>query len=217
MEDYKLPSIPDLIEKLRPTAHTDALASLRSLRLNALFVYFQYSVAAVRLQEASIKAMEGGQDKNFSTHDEYEDCLLKLYSSAINAYSNLRTCLHFTRGLVEDIPKDATGLTKLEAYRESHAAWARDLIDRRDRIAAHPSQRDALVWKPNMWCDDGRVGFAVRNVDDPSQGRKIILHPRNDLERLRSYLSGLAPLMSVTFGLAQATVSMLPTGVQNAG
>lgn len=130
MEDYKLPSMPDLIEKLRPTAHTDALASLRLLRLNALFVYFQYSVAAVRLQEASIKAMEGGQDKNFSTHDEYEDCLLKLYSPAINAYSHLRTCLHFARG------------------------------------------------------------------------------------RLRSYLSGLPPLMSITFGLAQATSSMLPSGVQ---
>lgn len=146
--------------------------------------------------------MEGGQDKNVSTQDEYEDCLLKLYSSAINAYSHLRTCLHFARGLVEDIPKDATGLATLEAYWESHAAWARDLIERRNRIAAHPAQRDALVWKPNMWCDDGRVGFTVRNVDDPSQGRKIILHPRSDLERLRSYLSGLPPLMSITFGLA---------------
>jgi hypothetical protein len=200
MDDYKLAPLVDIIERARPSAYSNADATARFWRLNALFVYFQYSVAAVRLEEASIKAMAGGQDRNFATHDDYEDCLLKLYSSAINAYSNLRTCLHFARAIADDIPKNAPGFAQLAAYRTSHDAWAKDVIERRNRIAAHPEKRDVLVWKPNGWSDDGRVFFVPRNIDNPDQSQKIVLHPRDDLEQLRSYISGLAPLLNLALG-----------------
>lgn len=190
MDDYKLESLANLIDKLRPLIDKEKIWMVRYLRLQALFVYFQYAVASVRIQEENIKKMEGGQHKNFSTHAEYADCLLKLYSSAVTAYSNLRTCLRFSMTVIDSISKsDRDG--EFNNFRNQYDLWCRDIVDKRDRIAAHPEEEAGIVWKSNMWSDNGQVKFRVINLHIPSTGRQITLKPRKDLEKLREYISQL--------------------------
>jgi hypothetical protein len=199
MTDYELNPILDLIEKVRSAPEADPVRTARLRRLNALFVYFQYAVASVRLQEESIVRMAGGQHRNFATHAEYGDCLSKIYSSAIAAYSHLRTCLNFTRALIDDIDIQHQS-TAFQEFRDQQTVWARELISKRDTIAAHPEQPNNLVWKPNMWSDDGRIRFAAKS-------RQVMLSPREDLEHLRVYLSELSEHLLESWRLTESQVS----------
>ncbi len=130
---------------------------------------------------------EVGQHKNFETHTEYEDCLLKIYSSAVATYSNLRTCLRFTKAIIDSIPNKEQD-QDFRKFRDDSKAWVEEVIDKRDRIAAHPEEENKIVWKPNAWSDNGQVRFRAINPENPESSRKITLEPRNDLEKLRKYL-----------------------------
>lgn len=192
MEDYKLEKIVDLIDKVRPSTNdekNDRLADY--LRLSALFVYFQYAVASVRMQEGNIKNMVGGQHRNFTTHEEYADCLLKLYSSAITAYSNIRTSLNFSYAIIKDVPESLQD-KDFKTFRNQNRLWVKNVVDKRDRVTAHPEEKDKIVWKPNMWSDNGQVRFRAINPKCPESSCQIILEPRSDLEKLRLYLLELA-------------------------
>jgi len=190
MNDYELDNIKELIERLRPLVNESKDWEVRYLRLQALFVYFQYAVASTCIQEENIQKMAGGQHRNCSTHAEYADCLLKLYSSAVTAYSNLRTCLRFSNAIINSI-QDSEQDEEFKKFRSGYNEWAKALIDKRDRVTAHPEESDKIVWKPNMWNDNGQIRFRAMNSQVPSASRQITLEPRKDLERLRKYLSEL--------------------------
>ncbi|MEW5805589.1 MAG: hypothetical protein AB1721_02610 [Patescibacteria group bacterium] len=200
MDDYKLENLVNLIDKLRPLIDEGGGWTVTYLRLQALFVYFQYAVASVRLQEENIQKMADGQHKNFSTHAEYADCLLKLYSSAVTAYSNLRTCLRFSKTIIDSISElDQDG--EFKNFRIKYEQWVKGVTNKRDRITAHPEEKDRIVWKPNMWSDNGQVRFRAINPQIPSASQEIILEPRKDLEKLREYLSRLSIHLARTWKL----------------
>ena len=201
MDEYELIPIKELIAKVREAEASDPVWTLPRLRLDALFVYFGYAVASVHMQEENIQKMAGGQQKNFATQAEYGDCLNKIYSSGITAYSNLRTCLHFSKSIIDDIPKEKLS-PEFEAFRSRHYIdWAKELIDNRNTVAAHPNNPGGIVWKPNMWSDDGRIGFNAINLGNISLSRKVTLHPRVDLNHLRAYLGGLPDHLSESWGM----------------
>lgn len=200
MDDYKLKNLVKVIDKLRPLVNQGEMWTINYLRLQALFVYFQYAVASVRIQEDNIRKMEGGQHRNFATHEEYADCLLKLYSSAVTAYSNMRTCLNFGYAVIESIPESQQD-ENFKNFRSQNDQWVEDVIDKRDRVAAHPEEENRIVWKPNMWSDNGQIRFRAINHENPESSRQIILEPRNDLEELRKYLSELTSHLERLWGL----------------
>ncbi len=200
MNDYKLENLIAVINKLRHLVDEKKTWLVGYLRLQALFVYFQYAVASVRIQEENIRKMEGGQHKNFETHIEYEDCLLKIYSSAITTYSNLRTCLGFTQAIINSI-SDKEQDKDFRKFRDNNKAWVKEVVDKRDRIAAHPEEEDRIVWKPNAWSDNGQVRFRVINPENPESSRQITLEPRNDLEKLRKYLLELTSYLERLWSL----------------
>ena len=186
--DYDLPQLVHIVDKVRPQGSSDDLWMDRYLRLNVVLVYLGYAVATAHSQEENIARMAGGQHKIFTTHQEYGDCLNKIYASAVNAYSNIRTCLETTRALIDEIPRDHQS-EGFREFRTMNSEWVQDVIDRRDRVAIHPGQnKKQIVWKPNGWSDNGEVYFHVVNPVIPTGSRKIKLQPKEDLNSLRGYL-----------------------------
>lgn len=192
MSDYQLSAIGSLIEGTRGFTENNGEWLVRYLRLQSLFVYFQYAVALVRAQEENIAKMAGGQHKNFPTHAGYEDCLLKIYSSTVNAYSNIRTCLETTRTLIREIGEGRYD-AEFKKFRDGWGRWVDEIIERRDRVSIHPAQHvNQITWKPQSWIDDGRVTFRVIDPVNSVASRSLTLHPRKDLEELRAYLTELS-------------------------
>jgi hypothetical protein len=186
--DLELPQVKKLIEFARPLSQEKEKFWLTQyLQLQSLNIYFHYATTLVRIQEENLKLMENGEHKNFSSHEAYAESELRIYSSALGAYAHMRTCLHFARKLSEAIPNDKN----LEDFRKDQKEWAKNLIDKRDKLQAHPYQGWAQVWKRNMRSSDGKIGFPVRNLIDPTKNLELIINPREDLEILRKYLEKL--------------------------
>jgi hypothetical protein len=204
MSDYQLSAIENLIERTRGFTEGNGKWLVRYLRLQSLFVYFQYAVASVHTQEENIAKMAGGQHKNFSTHAGYEDCLLKIYSGTVNAYSNIRTCLEITRTLIEEIGEDRQDRQdeKFKTFRNKWIQWVIDVVDRRDRVSIHPARNvNQIAWKPSSWIDDGRVTFRVIDPINLDASRTLTLHPRRELEELKKYLAGLSEHVARAWGV----------------
>ncbi len=188
MSDFELSKVVALIDLVRSWTKDDPSWMTPYLHLQSLFVYFQYAVSQVRIQEENLSFMEDGEHKHFPSHDLYVESELRIYSSALGAYAHMRTCLHFARQLSESRPNDQL----LSDFRGKNESWACDLIGMRDVLQAHPNNEYALVWKSTMRSSDGRVEFPIRNLEIPKDSKKVIIHPRKDVDRLRSYLDELA-------------------------
>jgi hypothetical protein len=201
MPDYQLSAVEDLIDKIRAHSNENNEWLVRYLRLQSLFMYFQYAVASVHVQEESMVKMAGGQHKNFPIHAEYEDCLLKMHSGTVNAYSNIRTCLEITRALIDEISEDRHD-QEFKIFRDQWRQWVLDVVDRRDRVSIHPAQHESqITWKPQSWIDDGRVTFRVIDPANPGASRMLTLHPRKVLEEIRTYLTKLSGHLTRLWGI----------------
>ena len=193
--DYELHELVLIIDEARKNSAKSDKQMVQYLRLQALFSYFQYSVASVRIQEDQIEKMRSAEFGKSLAHHKYSDCLLKIYSSAITSYSNIRTCLRFCKALLDNIDQS----DELKVFRQKWISWAKDVIDKRDRIVAHPEEENRIVWKPKEWGDDGHITFREINPGAPLTSRKIRLDPRKDLEKLRSYLVELVSFECIIY------------------
>jgi len=187
MNDFELPQVKKLIDSIR-SKNENTFWILQYLRLQSAYIYFQYAVTQVRIQEENLKLMENGEHKNFPSHDAYAESDLRIYSSALAAYAYMRTCLHFTYELAEAVPNDE----EFGQFREEYKLWAKELIGRRDRLQAHPYNEYALVWKRTMRCSDGRIEFPIRNLNNLAKSEKWIINPRRNLDELRMYIENLS-------------------------
>ena len=136
-DSYELSQLGKLIDSIRDLSK-EASWVKKYLKLQALYVYFGYAIAEVHVQEEQIDLMEGGQHKNFENHEAYSDSLNKLYSSALSSYGYMRVVLHFTLDLIEISQKELYS-SYLEEFRTNWKDWVLALIDKRDRIQAHPN------------------------------------------------------------------------------
>ncbi|MCK9187454.1 MAG: hypothetical protein M0P05_02905 [Candidatus Colwellbacteria bacterium] len=187
VDDFELLKIKNLIDIIRPRSK-NTFWMVQYLRLQSIYVYFQYAVAQVRIQEENLILMENGEHKNFDSHEAYAKSDLRIYSSALAAYAHMRTCLHLAYELAEAKSND----TEFKNFRETHKDWAEGLIEARNRLQAHPYHEHALVWKRTMRSSDGRIEFPIRDLKDLSKSKKIAIHPRRTLDELRIYLETLS-------------------------
>ncbi|MDO8566128.1 MAG: hypothetical protein Q7S04_03025 [Candidatus Moranbacteria bacterium] len=202
MDDFELSEVKELIELVRLKVD-DGFWMVQYLRLQSVYIYFQYAVVQTRIQEENLKLMENGEHKNFPAHEAYAESDLRIYSSALSTYAYMRTCLHITYELAEAIPNDE----ELKKYREENKAWGKDLIDKRDKLQAHPYNECALVWKRTMRSSDGRIEFPIRNLVDLSKSEKIMIWPRKNLEEVRIYLQTISIHLKRLYGNFVSSVS----------
>lgn len=188
--DYKLDELVQLIH-LSKTDTESAEKMTRYLRLQALFVYFQYTVASVRLQEQEIKFLTAGNWGSSMTGFDSEDHSLKMFTSAITAYSNLRTCLNFSRAILSSFNQD--GQLKTIRQDPEWVKWAKNVIEKRNRVTSHPYEKDKIVWKRSNCSDDGSITFRAINISSPTLSPHFVLTPRKDLEKYREYLKIIIP------------------------
>lgn len=69
---------------------------------------------------------------------------------------------------------------------------AKNLVDKRDRIQAHPHEEWAIAGEAYGRNSNGEVYFSTRDFTNSGKSRKITLTPRKDLEILRSYLKEIS-------------------------
>ena len=188
MDDFELPKVKELISFPKLNDSSNEFWETQYLRWQSLYMYFQYSVAQVRIQEENLKLMENGGHQNFPTHKEYAESDIKIYSSALAAYAHIRTCLNFAKELSEAVENSK----ELEKLREDNKNWGTEVVNKRIILQAHPYQDDQLVWKRSMRNSNGNIEFPIRNIKKTIENRKIIINPRQDLERLRIYLEDLS-------------------------
>ncbi len=85
----------------------------------------------------------------------------------------------------------ANGSKDLEELFNKSSALFKDISHKRNRIGSHPDDehgKDHMVVSHHFWSTDGQIGFSVINLDSPDSSEKIIISPRENLEKLRQFL-----------------------------
>ncbi|MFA6252159.1 MAG: hypothetical protein WCX74_02050 [Candidatus Paceibacterota bacterium] len=184
--DYEIDELDRFIDIVRSFYEKDGFNALY-IKLFSLRDYFRYSVSEIRTQEENLELMKNGEHNNFATNEEYQESEMRIFSCAISSYGHMRTCLHFVRMICKE--KDDP---QLLAIREKYKKWAENLVDKRDRIQAHPHEEWAIAGEVSGRNSNGEVYFNTRDFTKSSKSRKITLTPRKDLEILRSYLKEIS-------------------------
>ncbi|MFA5368750.1 MAG: hypothetical protein WC303_01930 [Candidatus Paceibacterota bacterium] len=182
-KDYEIDSLNKFVDVVRFLMKDEQKFNALYIELFSLRDYFKYAVSEIHTQEENLAKMENGEHKNFATNEEYQESEIKIFSCAISSYGHMRTCLHFTKMICkkENNPQ-------LLAIREKYKEWAKNLVDKRDRIQAHPHEEWAIAGEAYGRNSNGEVYFSTRDFTNSGKSRKITLTPRKDLEILKNYL-----------------------------
>lgn len=187
IEDYEIADLDRFIDVVRSSIGDEQKFNVLYIELFSLRDYFRYAVSEIHTQEENLTKMENGEHKNFAINEEYQESEMRIFSCAISSYGHMRTCLHFAKMICkeEDNPQ-------LLAIREKYKEWAKNLVDKRDRIQAHPHEEWAIAGEAYGRNSNGEVYFSTRDFTNSGKSRKITLTPRKDLEILRSYLKEIS-------------------------
>jgi len=185
---YKIEGLLDLIKKctgLKPRR----LWLRRLALLENLNNYYRFSVSSVRLfQEGFWKSSEIPLwDIN---KEDFND---KSHSCAIAFYSHARVCIESSRLLSEEgvlSSNNEKNADVLQKHRDSYAGWARDIIEKRNGVNAHPHDiRKMITGSPSGWGSNGKVAFTTFDLEHIVFTRdKYKLEPVVDLEKLKKYI-----------------------------
>lgn len=189
MTYYHIPKLEALLKEIQPKT-ADPVWLLRHLRLRGALAYFQYAVASIRSQQESLE-LYTSESYRGKPKDVYEDILTRIYAHAVSAYAHMRTCLRFTRELIDEV-SEAAKSTAFESFREEHRSWIEILVERRNRVSAHSEKSGRMVIDPYSWSDRGIIRFHVLNEQNPTKSPNIELRPNEDFTKLWDYLDGLS-------------------------
>ena len=161
----------------------------RMALLENLNNYYRFAVSSVRLfQESSLKNLDL-LSKQELQRDDFDD---KSHSSALSFYSHARVCLESSKLLSEEgifSSGDDEKVEFFQKHRDEYARWARDVIDKRNDIIAHPHNLRRMIVGPSGWGSNGKIRFNTVDLE-----RIIISHdmyeldPASDLSELKKYL-----------------------------
>ncbi len=182
-KDYDLNNAYDLIDEISKKAENDRTQKLLSKRLRSLIYYFENAVAQVRLEEENISGHVNFKNYSAKTHNKYRDLQSKIISTGISAYGHMQACIQISKILNTNGPKD------LDELFNKNSALLKDITNKRNKIEAHPEYNNHMVVSHHFWSTDGQIGFSVLNHDSPDNSEQIINSPREDLEKLRLFLT----------------------------
>lgn len=149
----------------------------RKVQVGSMLSYFNFAKTQIMDYESEYK--------NLSLDFKPTKCV----SCGIAAYGHMRSCLHFAEKIAHSIKKD------IAIYKP----WMKDLIDKRDRIQAHPN----VYRKPGTKKDISTINvhecvlispdklqFPLwdQNLTKAEDRIEIILAPREDLSKLSELL-----------------------------
>ncbi len=192
--DEEFYRVGDLVDLLKSRRLEDQLPKRLWLRRLALLEnlnnYYRFAVSSVRFFQES---MEGAMDQLSAgaPTDDFDD---KLHSSAIAFYSYCRVCLESSRLLSEEAILSSASEESaniLQAHRDAHTSWAREIIDKRNAITAHPHERmrQFITGSPSSWGSGGRVRFNTIDLEHLTvPGKEYELEPTEDLIALKAYI-----------------------------
>lgn len=175
-QDYRSPRLEVFInEILNPVQSTNDDIFRGYRRFHAVIFYFEYAVGMVRAQESAL------------AHKEADAMIC---GSAIAAYVYMYDCWVLIELALSDILKDGKNGKISEKTRQIKRVY-RDLARRfeelRHNLGGHPEGDKPgtdIATKRTMISSDGRVKIG-----------KFLLHPRKDLEDLRTFSDRIGNLL----------------------
>ena len=177
--DYRLPALESFINEILNPIHNESADLLPRYRLfHAVVYYFEYAAEMVRTQEKAIRNRE-------------TDALI--CGSAIAAYIFMHNCFILINKASNGISRRRELATKLAYVKKIYASVGTRAEQIRHAIGAHPEGArpgSDIATKRSMLGTDGRVRVG-----------KFILHPREDLEKLRAYMERVGELLGVEWPL----------------
>lgn len=186
---YRIDSLVDLLKNHELERRRPRRLWLRRLALlENLNNYYRFSVGMARLFQDAVFRQTEQLEKNLST-DDFDN---KLHAGAIAFYGLSRVCLESARMLSEDAVLYASSEEKADAlqeHRDRYASWARTVINKRNKIAAHPHEAREMFLGPKRWYNDGTVifkGVDLEHITIPE--KEYSLEPAKDLRELRKYI-----------------------------
>ena len=171
------------------------------LRLHGSIYYFEYAVGAVHAQEWALttKQADGA-----------------IVGSAVAVYSHMDSCLRMF-----DLALNGTSNPQARLLRREYRDWKENHIRHiRDRVAAHPEEDEKrssgkkffVMSKRSSICSNGTVVIRQIAVKVPHESDMISLTPRQDLEKLKSYLEQLSVAVTAEFpGIESVQRQQAPT------
>lgn len=188
---YKAEGLLDLVKVCAdPDLKPRRLWLRRLVLLENLNNYYRFAVGSVRLfQESFNKNLElisKGEKTKESSDDES-------HSSALSFYSHSRVCIESSRLLSEEAvfyTDDEEKAEALQKHRDKYAVRARDIIEKRNEIIAHPhNTRKMIIGSPSSWGSSGELTFFTVDLEHITiKHDKYRLKPIEDLKELKKYI-----------------------------
>lgn len=201
---YKAEGLLDLIKicgdsKLKPRR----LWLRRLALLENLNNYYRFAVGSVRLFQESFNKNLELISKGEGTKDNFDD---ESHSSALSFYSHGRVCIESSRLLSDEAIFYTNNEKKAEAlqeHRDKYAAWARDIIEKRNEIVAHPhNTRKMITGSPNSWGSSGELTFFTVDLEHITiKHDEYKLEPIKNLKELKNYIEETIAHLSLIWGI----------------
>ncbi|MEK7488012.1 MAG: hypothetical protein AAB598_01685 [Patescibacteria group bacterium] len=202
---YRLEGVVPLLKKMGDITQTSSPRRLwlrRFALLENLNNYYRFSVSSVMLFQESIQ-----KSVNALSEDKKTDCFDdESHSSAIAFYSHCRVCLESSRLLFEEAIFSSANddhAKLLQQHRDNYVKWAREVIEKRNDITAHPHNvRKMIVGSPSSWGTNGKVTFNIIDLEHITIPEKVYeLDPAEDLLTLKKYTEEAVSHLRLIWGI----------------
>lgn len=127
------------------------------------------------------------------------------HSSAVAFYSHGRVCIETMRQLSEETlfsTMSESSANSLQEHRDKYASWARDFINIRNAVVAHPHEIRRMITDVGSWGTHGIIYFPSFDLEHIQQNEELFrLEPTKDLEELRRYIEETLNHLKLIYGV----------------
>jgi len=180
----------------------------RKIHLQGLLNYWFWAVASCRTNRmAATELAQRISDLSQTLDVTYDqDLNSRGISAAVATYGHMRVCLRFCSSLADNAFQSSVTEEAAEAlvkYRVDNGAWAKNLIDARNKITAHGDDARKMVTSLGSWGTSGDASFTLIDLWTLGPaGASIHLRPDEEIVAMYKYIKGLVPLLEDCWGIS---------------
>ncbi len=197
-DNYELDSVINLYKKVHNKKSPNWVWGYRQAYLSHLLNYWRFTIATIRIFQEELEKSEKERFRD-------DDLNNKVHATSINSYNLMRICLKACEILSNNAAYSTVSdefSKKLQKFRRENKKLGYCIVERRNKLGAHPDSCNCMVEGTMRWGSDGKVTFSTLNLRSMrTNKREIDIDPTKDLIRLKKYINNLMGYLSACWGI----------------